>query len=311
MPVDPEVAAVLKQMEEAGGLPLSEMTPDMVREAFAGLVALQGPPEEVGRIEDREVAGAAGPIPIRVYHPAKPASASTPAFYYIHGGGWVLMDLDSHDPICRAFSKALGWPVIAVNYRRAPEARFPAAVEDSYAVLKWIADQSESLGIDPERIAVGGDSAGANLTAAMTLMSRQRRGPAIAAQVLHCPVTNHAFDTESYTENAEGYFLTKEIMEWFWGHYLGAPGDGANPLASPLREENLGGLPVALVQSAEYDPLRDEGAAYAERLSAAGVETTYTMIPGVVHDPWLMMGVVPKGKAAHEDAVAFLHKHLT
>jgi acetyl esterase len=308
MPLDPEVVAILKQMEEAGGPPLDQITPDMARSAFAELVALQGAPEDVARVDDREVAGAAGGIPIRIY---QPTAAKTPGavFYYIHGGGWVIMDLDSHDPICRAFANSLGCPVVAVNYRRAPEARFPAAVEDSYAVLRWIADGE--LGSESTRIAVGGDSAGGNLAAAMTLLSRQRGGPVLAAQVLHCPVTHHSFDTESYRKNAEGFFLTRELMEWFWGHYLGSESDGANPLASPLREEDLTGLPPALVQTAEYDPLRDEGAAYAGRLAQAGVETTYTMIPSVVHDPWLMMGAVPRGRASVDEAVSFLRKHLS
>lgn len=310
MPLDAEVSVVLKQMEEAGGPPLSEITPDMARAGFAALVALQGTPEEVGRVEDHEVAGAAGAIPVRVYHAAQASASPAPVFYYIHGGGWVIMDLDSHDPVCRAFANGLGATVVAVHYRRAPEARFPAAVEDCYAVLQWIAAESDTLGIDPTRLAVGGDSAGANLAAAMTFLTRERGGPSIAAQALHCPVTDHGFETASYRENAEGYFLTRELMEWFWGHYLADEADGANPLASPLREENLSGLPPVLVQTAEFDPLRDEGAAYARRLDAAGVETTYSLIPGVVHDPWLMMGVVPKGKASHDDAVAFLKKYL-
>ncbi len=308
MPLDPEVAAILKQMEEAGAPPLAETSPDMARGAFAGLVDLQGAPEDVAQVEDLEVAGAAGPIPIRVYRPGGAEHAES-VFYYIHGGGWVIMDLDSHDPICRAFANGLHCPVVAVHYRRAPEARFPAAVEDSYAVLKWIG--AGGLGSAPTHIGVGGDSAGANLSAAMTLLSRQRGGPALVAQVLHCPVTNHGFETESYRENGEGYFLTRELMEWFWGHYLSSGGDGANPLASPLREENLAGLPPALVQTAEYDPLRDEGAAYADRLAQAGVETAYTMIPSVVHDPWLMMGAVPRGRASLDEAITFLGKHLS
>ncbi len=310
MPLDPEVAAVLKQMEEAGGPPLAEISPDMARSAFAGLVALQGEPEAVAEVQNLEVAGAAGPIPVRVYRPDG-APRPAPVLYYIHGGGWVIMDLDSHDPLCRAFANALGCVVVAVHYRRAPEATFPAAVEDSYAVLKWIAAEADALGIDPARIAVGGDSAGGNLSAAMTLLTRQRSGPTLVAQVLHCPVTNYGLDTESYRQNADGFFLTRELMEWFWGHYLQSEADGDNPLASPLREPDLAGLPPVLVQTAEFDPLRDEGRAYADRLREAGVDTAYTLYPGVVHDPWLMFGVVPRGRAALDEAASFLQKYLS
>ena len=309
MPLDPEVQAVLQQMEEAGAPPLDEITPGMAREAFAGMVALQGEPEAVADVDNREVPGPAGSIPIRVYHPAAAASPG-PALFYIHGGGWVIMDLESHDPICRALANGLGCRVVAVHYRRAPEDPFPAAVDDCFAVLRWIADHGAEIGVDPTRIAVAGDSAGGNLSAAMTLLARDQGGPVIRAQVLHCPVTNHAFETPSYKENADGYFLTAELMHWFWGHYVSDDADGRNPLASPLQAADHSGLPPALIQTAEYDPLRDEGEAYAERLRRAGVPAEYTLYPGVVHDQWLMMGVVPKGRAALDEAVSFLRGHL-
>ncbi len=309
MPVDPEVQGILKQIEEAGGPPVSELTPDLAREAFAALVPLQGEPEAVAKVEDREVRGPAGPIPVRIYRPAK-APSSSPALLFIHGGGWVIMDIESHDPICRAFANAVGCIVVAVHYRRAPEHRFPAAPEDCYAVLRWMADSADALGIDPSRIAVGGDSAGANLSAAMTLMVAERGGPPLAAQILHCPVTNQDFSPESYRENAEGYLLTTELMQWFWKHYLAQPSDGDNALASPLRAADLSRQPAALVQTAEFDPLRDEGRAYAQRLKEAGVAVRYDEIRGVVHDPWLMLGMVPKGRKALDEAAAFLRQHL-
>lgn len=309
MPVDPEIAAVLKQIEEAGGPPISELTPQMAREAFAPLVALQGQPEGVDKVGNREVAGPGGPIPIRIYYPAD-APAPSPVVFYIHGGGWVIMDLESHDPICRALANASGCVVVAAHYRRGPEARFPAAPDDCYAVLRWIADSGSSIGCDPERIAVAGDSAGGNLSAAMTLLAAERGGPRLAAQVLHCPATNHDFSPASYRENAEGYLLTTELMQWFWDHYLEDAADADRPIASPLRAPDLSGLPPALIQTAEFDPLRDEGRAYAERLRTAGVAVRYDEIQGVVHDPYLMFGVSPKGRRALDDAAAFLRQHL-
>jgi len=309
MPVDPEIAAVLKQIEEAGGPPVSEMTPKMAREAFAPLVALQGQPEDIAKVENRDVMGPAGPIPIRIYYPAS-APAPSPVVFFIHGGGWVIMDLDSHDPICRALANGAGCVVVAAHYRLAPEARFPAAPDDCYAVLRWIADSADSLGCDAARIAVAGDSAGGNLSAAMTLLAAERGGPTLAAQVLHCPVTNHDFTPASYRENAEGYLLTTELMQWFWNHYLRDAADADHPSASPLRAPELSGLPPALVQTAEFDPLRDEGKAYAERLGASGVKVRYDEIQGVVHDPYLMIGVSPKGRRALDDAAAFLRQHL-
>ena len=309
MPLEPEVDAILKQLEEAGAPPIGEMTPEMAREAFAGLLPLQGEPEQVRAVENRDVVGPAGPIPVRIYRP-EGVSDPGPALFYIHGGGWVIMDLDSHDPLCRALANAAGCVVVAVHYRRAPEARFPAAVDDCRAVLKWMVRECGAIGIDAARVAVGGDSAGGNLAAVMTLMSRCDGAPRLVGQLLHCPVTNHDLDTQSYRENAEGYLLTADVMRWFWDHYLGDDGDGADPIASPLQADTLAGLPPALVQTAEFDPLLDEGRAYADRLKENGVAVTYTEYDGVVHDPWIMFGVVPKGRRAIEEAAAFLKERF-
>ena len=309
MPLEPEVEAILKQMEEAGAPPIGEMTPEMAREAFAGLLPLQGEPEPVRAVENRDVTGPAGTIPVRIYRP-EGVAARAPALLYIHGGGWVIMDLDSHDPLCRALANAAGCVVASVDYRRAPEARFPAAPDDCYAVLQWMAREGAAVGIDSARIAVGGDSAGGNLAAVMTLMSRRDGGPGLVAQLLHCPVTNCDFDTASYRVNAEGYFLTAEAMRWFWAHYLGDDGDGTDPIASPFRADSLADLPPALVQTAEFDPLLDDGRAYAARLRESGVPAIYTEYAGVVHDPWLMFGVVPKGRRAIDEAAAFLRERF-
>ena len=303
MPLEPEVDAILKQLEEAGAPPIPEMT----REAFRALLPLQGEPEPVRVVEEHAVPGPVGRIPVRIYRPEGVAEP-TPAFYLIHGGGWVIMDLDSHDPLCRALANKAGCAVVALHYRRAPEARFPAAVDDCNAVLRWIAAEGTAIGIDPARIAVGGDSAGGNLAAVMTLVSRREGGPSLVGQVLHCPVTNHDFDTQSYRDNAEGYLLTADAMRWFWDHYLGDGQDGSDPVASPFQAEDHGGLPPVLVQTAEFDPLLDDGRAYADRLREQGVPVTYTEYSGVVHDPWLMFGVVPTGRIALDEAAAFLKR---
>ncbi len=305
MPLVPEVDAILKQMEAAGAPPIGEMTPEMAREAFAALLPLQGEPEPVRAVENRDVTGPAGSIPVRIYRPEGGAERA-PALFYIHGGGWVMMDLDSHDPLCRALANAAGCVVVAVDYRRAPEARFPAAVDDCRAVLHWMARDGGTFGIDPARIAVGGDSAGGNLAAVMTLLSRRDGRPGLVGQLLHCPVTNNDLNTQSYRDNADGYLLTAEAMRWFWAHYLGSDGDGADPTASPFRADTLAGLPPALVQTAEFDPLLDDGRAYAARLRDDGVPVTYTEYAGLVHDPWLMFGVVPDGRRAVDEAAAFL-----
>ena len=307
MPLEPEVQAMLKGMEEAGGPAISEMTPEVAREAFEAMLPLQGEPEVVGHVEDREVSGPGGAVKVRVYRPVGTVEPM-PVLCFIHGGGWVLMGLDSHDPVCRALSNAGACTVVAVDYRLAPEARFPAAVDDCFAVLKWISEEAESLGVDSSRIAVGGDSAGGNLAAVMALLSNRGDGPSLVGQVLHCPVTDYSFETKSYRDNSDGYLLTQEAMRWFWAHYLGEGNDGSDALASPLQSEHLTGLPPALVQTAEFDPLLDEGRAYADRLLESEVVVTYTEYSGVVHDPWLMFGVVPKGRQAVDEAGAFLRR---
>ena len=310
MSLDPAVQAVLQQIEAAEAPPLSDTTPQMAREAFAGLVAFQGEPEAVAAVEDRDVPGPGGAIPIRVYRP-EGAPQPAPTLFYIHGGGWVLMDLETHDPICRALANAAGCVVVAAHYRRAPEAPFPAAVEDCYAVLRFLAEpEAAALGVDAGRLAVGGDSAGGNLAAAMTLLCRDRGAPTLAAQLLHCPVTDRDFTRPSYGENGVGYLLTEELMRWFYGHYLRSELEAYNPLVSPLRAADLGGLPPALVQTAAFDPLRDEGAAYAERLRKAGVETEYCEVEGAIHDPLLFFGVVPEARRTLDEAAAFLRRTL-
>jgi len=305
MPLDPEAEALLSAMGAVGEIDPFQLQPEQLRVAFA-----QMPGEATGpalpRVEMHEVPGPAGPIPVRVYTP--PGNGPRPALVYFHGGGWVLCGLETHDATCRELAAGAGCIVVSVDYRLAPEAKFPAAPEDCYAATVWTLEQAARLGIDPRRVAVGGDSAGGNLAAVVSLLCRDRKGPELVHQLLIYPVTNHAFDTPSYRENGKGYFLSADMMRWFWHHYLTEEAEGANPLASPLRAEDLRGLPPATVLTAEYDPLRDEGRAYAERLEAAAVATRYTNYPGVFHGFFAMTNEIPRARAALEETCQALRE---
>jgi acetyl esterase len=261
---------------------------------------LAGEPEEVGKVENRTIPGPAGEIPVRIYTPY--GQGPFPSLVYYHGGGWVVGDLDGADVPCRLLTNRANCVVVSVDYRLAPEHKFPAAVEDAYAAAKWVVENAPSIQVDPARVAVGGDSAGGNLAAVVALMARDRGGPSLLYQMLIYPVTHHAYNTDSYRENAEGYFLTKDMMVWFWNHYLRDEQDGKNPYASPLLADNLSGLPPALVITAEYDPLRDEGEAYAERLKAAGIPVEVTRYNGMIHGFFWMPGALEQGKKAIEQA---------
>lgn len=281
MSLDREVAAFLEDLRLAGVPALSGLTPQEARIKAEADAALLGPAEDVAAKVDMEIPGPAGPIPVRIYTPA-----STPPhglFVYYHGGGWVIGDVATHDALCCTLANASGWRVLSVDYRLAPEHKFPAAVDDAYAAAEWAFANVEALCGAAEPIAVGGDSAGGNLAAAVCLMARDRDAFRPALQALVYPVTNFSFETPSYRENADGFLLTRADMEWFWGCYLARPEDGWSPYASPLRAVEFRDLPPALVLTAEYDPLRDEGEAYAARLRAAGVPVKLVRYPGMIH----------------------------
>ena len=276
MPLDPQVKALLDQQ---AGTPKPHQ--QSVPEARATMLArprLPGP--TLAHEEDRRIPGPGGDTPIRVY---RPITETGGVLVYFHGGGWVLGNLDTHHNQCRNLAQAAGCVVVAVDYRVAPEHRFPAAAEDAYAAASWVAANAAELGVDAAKLAVGGESAGGNLAAAVCLMARDRGGPAIAQQWLAYPVLDHSFDTPSYLANNSGFGLERETMRWFWNHYLGQDQDGSNPYASPLRAASLAGLPPAIVITCEYDVLRDEGGAYAERLRQAGVTVELMCVPGVNH----------------------------
>lgn len=303
MPLDPQARALLDQLAAAKTPQRHTMS---VADARALTIEqrarLAAPPEPVARVEDRRipVESSAGELAIRVYTPT--GSSPLPILVYFHGGGWVLGNLDTHDPVCRGLANAGGCIVVSVDYRLAPEHKFPEPAEDAYGATRWVAENAATFGGDGARLAVGGDSAGGNLAAAATLMARDRGGPRLAFQLLNYPVTNYDFETASYREKAEGYMLTRADMMWFWDHYLANDADARNPHASPLQAPDLSGLPPAMVITAEYDPLLDEGEAYAARLSEAGIPVEAVCYPGMIHGFMGNAGALDRGKQAIQDA---------
>jgi acetyl esterase len=304
MALDPQARMLLDQIAGMGMPPLDSLPVPQARESVTTLATMSGEPEPVARVENRAVPGPAGDIPVRVYTPA--GSGPFPVLVFFHGGGWVICNLDTHDGICRKLTNAAGCVVVSVDYRLAPEHRFPAPVEDAYAATRWVAANAAALGGDPARVAIGGDSAGGNLTAVAALMARDRGGPALVFQLLVYPVTDAPDGTASYRDNADGYFLTADTMRWYWGHYVGADTGNRHPYACPLRASDLRGLPPALVITAEYDPLRDEGEAYAARLREAGVPVTLSRYDGMIHAFFSMGGLLDQGERAVAEAAAAL-----
>lgn len=264
----------------------------------AASAASTASPLAVGSVEDRDIPGPAGapPVPVRVYYPdPEHWPGPRPTVVFCHGGGWVLCDLDSHDATVRALCRASGAVFLSVDYRRAPEARFPAAALDAHAALCWAGAHVAELGGDPAALVVAGDSAGGNLAAASLLLARERGGPAVALQVLVYPCLDAAQDTGSYRRHGAGCFLTAAHMRWFWQQYLGPDGDGRHPLASPLAAD-LRGLAPAHVVVAGCDPLRDEGEAYHRRLIASGVPSVLDANPGMFHGFLALADVLPQAR---------------
>jgi acetyl esterase len=304
--LDADTRNVLDMLEQLGMRDIADLTPEEARD-----LRLSPPPPvptAVGGVEDRTIAGPDEDIPLRIYRPER--KSATGALVYFHGGGWVIGDLDSHDETCRRLCREAGVAVVAVHYRRAPETTYPGAVDDCFAATCWVADHAAELDIDPARLAVGGDSAGGNLAAAVALMARDRGHPAVCFQLLIYPVTAADFDTASYRENAEGYLLSRRAMQWFWDQYVPDTDQRREPYAAPLRAQSLAGLPPALVQTAEYDPLRDEGEAFAEALKRAGVNVQMTRYDGLIHGFFGMQDAVPAARPALAEAARALRAHL-
>ncbi len=304
MALHPQVRALLDQMASDSLPPLNALPVAAARQAAEVLGSMHGAPEPVADVDNRTIRGPTGAIPIRIYTPS--GNAPFPVLVFFHGGGWVIGNLDTHDGVCRSLANAARCVVVSVDYRLAPEHKFPAAAEDAYAAAQWAAANAASIGGDPTRVAVGGDSAGGNLAAVVALMARDRGALSLRYQLLVYPVTDSACDTPSYRENADGYFLTKDMMLWFWNHYLRGDADRSNPYAAPLRAADLRGLPPALVMTAEFDPLRDEGEAYAARLREAGVPVRLSRYEGLIHGFFGMSGVIDQARTAVEEAAAGL-----
>jgi putative heme-binding domain-containing protein len=302
--LDPQAQAFLDKMNASGAQGFETLEVEEARKRFVAMCDLAGPPEAVDKVEDRILPGGTR---VRVYTPA--GAGLKAALVYFHGGGWVLGSPETIDAPCRRLANASGCTVFSVDYRLSPEHHFPKPVDDCCAATAHIAKHAASFGVDARRIAVGGDSAGGNLAAAVTLLARDRGGPALAFQLLVYPVTDHSFETPSYHAFASGFGLTEAAMRWFWAQYLAHPDDGTKPLASPLRAD-LRGLPPAFVLTAEFDPLRDEGEAYAARLRSAGVRVEARRYDGQLHGFFQMGGVMDRGKQAIDAAAAALRAAL-
>ncbi|HVQ92985.1 MAG TPA: alpha/beta hydrolase [Mycobacteriales bacterium] len=305
MALDPQVAAMRAARAEAGAVPLYTLTLAQARAAdLADIQAAAGDPEPVAAVAERTIPGPGGDLVIRIYRPDRPGPL--PVLVYFFGGGWVLGTIDTSDAICRSLTNTAGCATISVGYRLAPEHKFPAAVDDCFAAVSWVASHAAELGLDPARIAVGGDSAGGNLAAAVTLLARDHGGPALAHQLLVYPNTDYRADTASRRENTDPLLFNQTSVGWYWGHYLADEADGEHPLASPLRATDHSGLPPATVLTAEYDPLRDEGEQYAAALMAAGVPVELTRYAGMVHGFFAMAGVLDTSTRALAHAAARL-----
>jgi acetyl esterase len=279
----PDAAAFLEQAETVPSVPTHGLTPAGARRSLRDLLVDEEPYEPVGAVDEFELPGPDGPVAVRLYTPE--AAGPHPVLVFVHGGGWVRGDLDTHDNVCRALCARAGCAVLSVDYRRAPEHPFPAALEDCYAALEWTAEHAGRLTLDPDRIAVGGDSAGGNLSAGLALMARDRDGPALARQLLIYPAVAspelQSFD--SYEENAFGYLLERPGIEWYYERYAPSPAQARNEYLAPLLASDLSGLPPATVVTAGFDPLRDEGIEYADRLAADGVDVEHRHYEGMIH----------------------------
>ena len=304
MPLHPQVKKILEEAASLGLPAYQDLSPVEARKQMLDLTPPVNPLLAVKKVENLMIPGPEGEIPIRLYYPS--GDPPFAVLVYFHGGGWVMGDLDTHHGVCHALAKLSSCLVVSVDYRLAPEHRYPAAIEDAYAATNWVAQNADAIQADPDRLAVGGDSAGGHLAAVVALMARDRKGPRIDLQVLIYPITDCKFNTPSYLENKEGYMLTIDLMKWFWNHFIEDEGQANDPYVSPLRAKNFSDLPQVLIITAEYDPLRDEGEAYGKRLQEAGVKVTLLRYPGMIHGFVRMSAQLDKAKEALDEIAGWL-----
>ena len=306
VPLDPQLQAMRDQRERDNIPPLYTMSLAAARAAdLASIRAGGGEAEPVHQVVDLTIPGPGGDLALRVYRPA--SQRPLPALLYFFGGGWVLGTIDTADGVSRTLANASGALVVVPGYRLAPEHPFPAAVDDCHAALRWVAGHAGEIGADPARLAVGGDSAGGNLAAAVTLLARGD-GLELVGQLLVYPNTDQLAGDEPAPDGDDPFLFNRRSVAWYRGHYLPGPGDAASPLASPLRAESLAGLPPALVITAEYDPLRDQGEAYARRLADEGVPVDLSRYQGMAHGFFTMIGTLADSRAAIAQAAEHLKK---
>ena len=296
--LDPNAAAILRLIAEKGVPPMHAEPPPLARKTYRNRrFFAQSEPPTVSLIHDKRIPGPGGELGIRIYRGA-PGDDERGALVFFHGGGWVIGDLDTHDILCRQLALAGGFSVISVDYRLGPEHRFPAAVDDCVAATRWVREHAQALRIHPDRIAVGGDSAGGNLAAVVSIALREAGEKWLRFQLLIYPASDMRQIADSHQRNGEGYLLTNDSVRWFRDHYMGTEGDWSDWRASPLLATDLSGLPSALVITAGFDPLRDEGRQYADALSAAGTPTQYVCFERQIHGFVNMMRVIPEANTA-------------
>lgn len=307
MAVNPYIQPLLDQLADSDQPPLWELGPGPAREIYLALAQMTDPTDvPIGKTEEMRFKGTGGEVPVRVYTPVA-ASGSMRCLVFFHGGGFVIGDLNTHDALCRQLANEAGCKVVAVDYRLAPEHPFPAAVEDAWAAVKWVEENAGDLGIDANCLAVAGDSAGGNLAAVVSqLAAREKGGPSICFQLLIYPTTRVMADTQSMKDFAEGYFLERKGMDWFMECYVPKEQDTSDPRLSPLLADDVSEVAPALIITAGYDPLKDEGKAYADRLESSGVNVTYKDYPDMIHGFFNMTGLVPDAKDAVKDAAKAL-----
>ena len=311
MPVtlDPDAASVFRAFQEAGRPPYETVSPAEAREFYLQARFVSNPePPELDQVQPLTIPSPAESIPARIYTPKqlRKVDGLAPCLVFFHGGGWVIGDLDSHDVVCRKLADEGELIVVSVDYRLAPEHKFPAAVDDAIAATKWIAEHAKQHGIDASRLTVGGDSAGGNLAAVVAIAARDGNGPAIAGQVLIYPATDFAMTHASHREPETSILLTHSVIKWFRDHYLNGAADVHDWRASPARARTLNGLPQAYVLTAGADPLRDEGDEYAHRLTAAGVPVTYRHFPGQFHGFFTMGKLLQQANVAASEIGVWL-----